>query len=61
MRAGFRGCVRNLEVNEHRYHFPLAPLGDAVNGFDVGEFAAAPRARPAGAESRASRPQPPRA
>lgn len=37
VRAGFRGCVRNLEVNEHRYHFPLAPLGDAINGFDVGE------------------------
>ncbi|KAJ8673437.1 hypothetical protein QAD02_004699 [Eretmocerus hayati] len=35
VRSGFRGCVRNLEVNEHRYHFPLAPQGDALNGFDV--------------------------
>ena len=35
---GFRGCVRHLEVNEHRYRFPLAPKGDAANGFDVGKF-----------------------
>ncbi|XP_023246649.1 pikachurin-like [Copidosoma floridanum] len=35
VRAGFRGCVRNLEINGHRYHFPLAPQGDALNGFDV--------------------------
>ncbi|OXU24789.1 hypothetical protein TSAR_011073, partial [Trichomalopsis sarcophagae] len=37
VRQGFRGCVRNLEVNEHRYHFPLAPQGDAINGFDVAD------------------------
>uniref|UniRef100_A0ABD2X622 Pikachurin n=1 Tax=Trichogramma kaykai TaxID=54128 RepID=A0ABD2X622_9HYME len=35
IRSGFKGCVRNLEINEHRYRFPLAPVGDALNGFDV--------------------------
>lgn len=36
VRNGFRGCIRHLEANEHRYRFPLAPRGDAANGFDVG-------------------------
>lgn len=35
--SGFRGCVRHLEANEHHYRFPLAPQGDAANGFDVGQ------------------------
>ncbi|XP_011498922.1 PREDICTED: pikachurin [Ceratosolen solmsi marchali] len=35
VRNGFWGCVRNLEINEQRYRFPLAPQGDALNGFDV--------------------------
>ncbi|XP_046585807.1 pikachurin [Neodiprion lecontei] len=38
--VGFRGCVRHLEANEHHYRFPLAPLGDAANGFDVEECTA---------------------
>ncbi|KAK0089340.1 hypothetical protein PV325_007884 [Microctonus aethiopoides] len=37
---GFRGCIRHLEANEHHYHFPLPPLGDAINGFDVEECTA---------------------
>ncbi|XP_048510585.1 pikachurin isoform X2 [Athalia rosae] len=37
---GFRGCVRHLEANEHHYRFPLAPLGDSANGFDVEECTA---------------------
>ncbi|XP_015607232.1 pikachurin [Cephus cinctus] len=40
VRSGFRGCVRHLEANEHRYRFPLAPQGDAANGFDVEECTA---------------------
>ncbi|XP_071869537.1 pikachurin [Bombus fervidus] len=40
VRTGFKGCVRHLEANEHRYRFPLAPQGDAANGFDVEECTA---------------------
>ncbi|XP_033229252.1 pikachurin [Belonocnema kinseyi] len=40
VRNGFRGCIRHLEANEHRYRFPLAPKGDAANGFDVEECTA---------------------
>ncbi|XP_043475420.1 pikachurin isoform X1 [Leptopilina heterotoma] len=40
VRNGFRGCIRHLEANEHRYRFPLAPRGDAANGFDVEECTA---------------------
>ncbi|XP_076289141.1 pikachurin isoform X3 [Lasioglossum baleicum] len=40
VRTGFKGCVRHLEANEHRYRFPLAPQGDATNGFDVEECTA---------------------
>ncbi|CAK9822370.1 EGFLAM [Anthophora retusa] len=40
VRTGFKGCIRHLEANEHRYRFPLAPQGDAANGFDVEECTA---------------------
>ncbi|XP_076379382.1 pikachurin isoform X2 [Megalopta genalis] len=40
VRTGFKGCVRHLEANEHHYRFPLAPQGDATNGFDVEECTA---------------------
>ncbi|XP_066599302.1 pikachurin isoform X2 [Prorops nasuta] len=40
VRSGFKGCVRHLEANEHHYRFPLAPQGDAANGFDVEECTA---------------------
>ncbi|XP_031831496.1 pikachurin isoform X2 [Nomia melanderi] len=40
VRTGFKGCVRHLEANEHRYRFPLTPQGDATNGFDVEECTA---------------------
>ncbi|TGZ32410.1 Pikachurin [Temnothorax longispinosus] len=35
VRTGFKGCIRHLEANEHHYRFPLAPQGDAANGFDI--------------------------
>lgn len=38
VRTGFKGCIRHLEANEHHYRFPLAPQGDAANGFDVGKY-----------------------
>ncbi|KMR03602.1 pikachurin-like isoform x1 protein [Lasius niger] len=40
VRTGFKGCIRHLEANEHHYRFPLAPQGDAANGFDVEECTA---------------------
>ncbi|XP_003395301.2 pikachurin [Bombus terrestris] len=40
VRIGFKGCIRHLEANEYRYRFPLAPQGDAVNGFDIEECTA---------------------
>ncbi|KAK2589303.1 hypothetical protein KPH14_007854 [Odynerus spinipes] len=40
VRTGFKGCIRHFEANEHRYRFPLAPQGDAANGFDVEECTA---------------------
>jgi len=40
VRTGFKGCIRHLEANEHHYRFPLAPQGDAANGFDVGKYTA---------------------
>ncbi|XP_012530210.1 pikachurin [Monomorium pharaonis] len=40
VRTGFKGCIRHLEANEHHYRFPLAPQGDAANGFDIEECTA---------------------
>lgn len=40
VKTGFKGCIRHLEANEHHYRFPLAPQGDAANGFDVEECTA---------------------
>ncbi|XP_046662292.1 pikachurin [Homalodisca vitripennis] len=37
---GFRGCVRHLEINDLIYNFALAPVGDAVKGFDIEECVA---------------------
>jgi hypothetical protein len=34
---GLKGCIRHLEVNDHVYSFNMAPVGDSVKGFDVGE------------------------
>lgn len=34
---GLRGCMRRLMVNDRLYSFGLAPVGDAVKGFDVEE------------------------
>ena len=34
---GFLGCVRYLEINGVLYNFAIAPLGDAISGFDVGK------------------------
>ena len=35
--GGFRGCIRNLIINERTYRFGLEPAGDALQGFDIGK------------------------
>ncbi len=33
---GFRGCLRNLVINDRTYRFGKEPIGDALQGFDIG-------------------------
>lgn len=41
--VGLKGCIRHLDINDHTYSFELFPNGDAIKGFDVGEFSYADR------------------
>lgn len=36
--AGFKGCIRHLEVNDHVYRFALDPMGEAFKGYGIGEL-----------------------
>lgn len=36
--GGFRGCIRQLSINGRRYNFRSDLDGDALDGFDVGEY-----------------------
>lgn len=38
--AGFKGCIRHLEVNDHAYRFALEPRGEALKGYGIGKCAA---------------------
>lgn len=35
--GGFRGCIRNLVINDRAYRFGLEPAGDSLQGFDIGK------------------------
>jgi hypothetical protein len=35
--GGFKGCIRNLVINDRAYRFGLEPAGDSLQGFDIGE------------------------
>ena len=35
---GFRGCIRSLIINDRTYRFGKEPIGDAIQGFDIGSF-----------------------
>lgn len=34
--SGLKGCLRNLEVNDHMYKFALEPHGEAAKGYGIG-------------------------
>lgn len=36
--AGFKGCIRHLEVNDHIYRFGLEPRGEALKGYGIGKW-----------------------
>jgi len=35
--GGFKGCIRNLVINDRTYRFGLEPAGDSLQGFDIGK------------------------
>lgn len=38
--SGLKGCLRNLEVNDHTYKFALEPIGEAAKGYGIEECTA---------------------